>query len=92
MPVDLPVKSQKRTFSLRESLIRAIDEMVENGAAPSKNALVEQAVLREFQEYRRKRRAERWRAAANDPAFMKEVHSLEAALWPADQEALRQGS
>ncbi len=88
--VDMPVRAQKRTFSLHDGLIRALDQMVAEGFAPSKNALVERAIRQQFQEFRRTRRAQRWKEAARDPEFLKEIAEIDAQFWRADQETLRQ--
>jgi hypothetical protein len=66
-----------------------MDEMVAAGLEASKNALVERALLHEFQAFRRRQRAQRWREAAKDPNFLRDIGVLEAEFWLADQEALR---
>ena len=90
--VNTPVRSQKRTFSLSASLIRALDQMVAARFAPSKNALVERALLNELRQFHRQQRAAAWKAAAKDPKFMREIAELEEEFRSADQETLRRVS
>jgi len=92
MAVNTPVRSQKRTFSLSGGLISALDQMVAEGFAPSKNALVERALINELRQFRRQQRATAWKAAAKDPKFMREVAILEEEFRSADQETLRRVS
>ena len=50
-------KTKKATFNLHTDVLAALDEMMVKGKAPSKNALVEQALIKELQELRRQTRA-----------------------------------
>ena len=92
MAVNAPVRSQKRTFSLHDSVIRAIDEMVESGFASSKNALVEGAIWERFQQFRRAKRSERWKMASVDKTFLKDITEVEQQFQTADRETLGQVS
>jgi hypothetical protein len=56
------------------------------GIAPSKNALVEHALLKELSELRRQARRALWQAAAKDPLFMKDIEEVEADFRYADAE------
>ncbi len=83
------VKSRKATFSLHEDLLAALNEAVARGAAPSKNALVEQALRRELKEIRRRILAAAWEEAARDPLFMRDVQEIQEAFKSADAETAR---
>lgn len=81
-------RQQKRTFSLHASAIRALDEMVAAGFASSKNTMVERAIWQQFQEFRRYRRAEGWKAAASDALFLRDIAEVEQQFRTADREPL----
>ena len=49
-------KTKKATFNLHTDVLAALDEVMAKGKAPSKNALVEQALIKELQELRRQTR------------------------------------
>jgi hypothetical protein len=57
---------------------------------PSKNALVEQALVRELRELARQHRQRRWEEAARDPLFLRDLAEIEAAFESADAETARQ--
>lgn len=82
-------KSRKATFSLREDVLRDVDEAVRQGLAASKNAFVETALRRELQEMRRLDRRRRWEQGANDPRLLQDVASVEAEFAAADAESAR---
>ncbi len=82
------VKTKKATFNLPTSVLAALDEVIANGAAPSKNALVEQALLKEIQEVRRKTRRELWQQGARDKLLLKDISNIEAAFLTADAETI----
>jgi len=46
-------KTKKATFKLPVDVINALAEVMARGMAPSKNALVEQALLKELKELRK---------------------------------------
>ena len=85
----MPRKTRKATFSLHEDVLVDIDEAVAKGAAPSKNAFVEQALVRELKEMRRLARRAQYQQAAQDPLFMKDVNEVETAFESADAETVR---
>jgi hypothetical protein len=66
-----------------------MDQMVAHGVAKSKDALIEQALVREFQRYRQECRAEALRLALEDPSFLKDIEIIEAEFRSADDETLR---
>ncbi len=82
-------KAKKATFSLHPEVLAALDEAVANGAAPSKNILVERALEKELKEFRRRVRQVQWREGAGDPLLIKDVSEIEAAYKSADAETAR---
>lgn len=81
--------ARKATFSLRPHVLEAVDAAVASGAAPSKNAFVERALLRELDDLRRDQLRARWAAASRDPLFMRDIAEVEAAFANADAESAR---
>jgi len=79
-------KTKKATFSLHTDVLTALDEATSKGLVPSKNSLVEQALLKELKELRRQERKALWQTAANDPLFMKDIEEVEADFRYADAE------
>lgn len=78
----------KRTYNLDEATVRHVREMsAEYGVADSQDAVVELAVERLYIEARDRAEAERWAAAATDPAFQDEMRAIASDLdepdgWP----------
>ncbi len=85
----MTVPTKKATFSLHVDVLDAIDRAVAQGAAPSKNALVEQALRREITELLRQERQARWEAAMRDPLFLRDLSEVEEAFRTADAETAR---
>jgi hypothetical protein len=79
-------KTKKATFSLHPDVLAALDEATARGAAPSKNALVERALVKELRELRRQVRQSQWQEGARDPLLLKDVSDIEAAFQFADAE------
>jgi len=63
-------KTKKATFSLHTDVLAALDEAMSKGIAPSKNALVEQALLKELKELQRQARQRAWQEGANDALLL----------------------
>ncbi len=82
----MSTKTKKATFNLHTDVLDALDEVVAQGAAPSKNALVEQALLKELRELKRQARKALWQEAAKDPLFMRDIEQVEADFQYADAE------
>ncbi|MBI2908745.1 MAG: hypothetical protein HYX92_13975 [Chloroflexi bacterium] len=82
-------KTKKATFSLHVDVLAALDEIVARGVAPSKNALVEQALVKELKELRRQARQAMWQEAAKDSLLLKDVEEMEATFRNADAETAR---
>ena len=79
-------KTKKATFNLPPDVLADMDKAMAEGAAPSKNALVERALVRELDELRRRARKLRWEEGAKDPALLKDISEVEVAFQSADAE------
>ena len=79
-------KAKKATFSLHPDVLAALDEATARGAAPSKNVLVERALVKELKELQRQMRQSQWQEGAKDPLLLKDVSEIEAAFQSADAE------
>ena len=79
-------KTKKATFNLHTDVLAALDEVMAQGSAPSKNALVEQALLKELKELKRQARKVLWQEAIKDPLFMKDIEEVESDFQYADAE------
>ena len=82
----MSVKTKKATFNLHTDVLAALDEVMAQGIAPSKNALVERALLKELKELRRQARKALWQEAAKDPLFLKDIAEVENDFRYADAE------
>lgn len=82
-------KTKKATFNLHSDVLAELDEVMAKGMAPSKNALVEQALRKELSELRRQARRVLWQEAARDTQFLKDVEEVETAFQSADVEMAR---
>ncbi len=81
-------KTKKATFNLHTDVLAALDEAMAQGIAPSKNTLVEQALLKELKELRRQARKALWQEAVKDPLFMKDIEEVESDFQYADAETV----
>jgi predicted transcriptional regulator len=66
-------KTKKATFNLPTDVLEALDEVMAQGRAPSKNALVEQALVKEIKNLRQQTRKALWKEAARDPLFINDI-------------------
>ena len=82
-------KTKKATFNLHTDVLAALDEVMARGMAPSKNALVEQALNKELKELQRQTRQRLWQEGAKDTLLLKDVEDTEAAFRTADAETAR---
>jgi hypothetical protein len=82
-------KTKKATFNLHITVLDALDEVMARGVAPSKNALVEHALIKELKELRRLERKTQWQEAAKDSLFLKDIKQVEADFHYADAETAR---
>jgi hypothetical protein len=74
----MKMETKKATFNLPVDVLTALDKAMALGMAPSKNALVERALVKELQELRRQERKALWQEAARDPLFLKDMVDIEA--------------
>ncbi len=81
--------AKKATFSLRPDVLAALDEAVANGTGVSKNAFVEEALLRALRDRQRDIRRAQWETAARDPLFMRDLADVEQDFRDADAETTR---
>ncbi len=79
-------KTKKATFNLHPDVLAALDEAMAEGVAPSKNVLVERALVRELKELRRQARQARWEEGAKDPVLLKDISEVDVAFQSADVE------
>jgi len=70
-------KTKKGTFNLPPDVLAGLDKGMAEGVAPSKNALVERALVKELKELRRRARNARWEEGARDPALLKDISEVE---------------
>ncbi len=77
-------KTKKATFNLHTEVLEALDQAMARGIASSKNALVEQALVKELKELKRQTRKALWQKAAHDPAFMRDIEKVEMDFKQAD--------
>jgi len=82
-------RTRKATFNLHTEVLAALDEVVAQGAAPSKNALVERALDKELKELQRQARQKLWQEGARDPLLLKDIEDTETAFRAADAETAR---
>ena len=75
----------KRTYNLSPETLRRVRELSgEYGLAKSQDAVVELAVERLYSAKREAEEAERWAAAARDPAFLAEMQAVASDLGDGD--------
>jgi hypothetical protein len=84
--MNMSEKTKKATFNLHPDVLEALDKAMSEGVAPSKNVLVERALLKELKELRRQVRQARWEEGAKDPALLRDVSEVEVAFQSADAE------
>ncbi|MDO8568016.1 MAG: hypothetical protein Q7R57_04805 [Dehalococcoidales bacterium] len=82
----MPGKTKKATFNLHTDVLNELDEAMSRGIAPSKNALVERALLRELKELRKQARRKAWQAGAKDAQLLKDIEDVESDFRTADAE------
>ena len=79
-------KTKKATFNLHPDVLAALDKAMAEGVAPSKNVLVERALVKELKELRRQARQTRWEEGAKDPKLLKDISEIDVAFRSADAE------
>ena len=83
-------KTKKATFNLPADVLAAMDEIMASGLVSSKNALVEQALVKELKELKRQERKTLWQEASKDPLFMKDIEDVAVDFQYADAETARE--
>jgi hypothetical protein len=84
----MAAKTRKATFNLHIEVLDALDAAMAKDMAPSKNALVEQALLKELKELRRRENRVAWEQAMKDPLYLKDVAEIEADFRYVDAESV----
>ena len=79
-------KTKKATFNLHPDVLAALDKAMAEGVAPSKNVLVERALLKELKEVRRQARRAQWEEGAKDPILLRDISEVEVDFQSADAE------
>ena len=84
-------RPKKVGWQVRQSVADAVKEAVENGAAESQNAFVEDALLRRLKELRREKIYSAYEEAAQDPIFMEDMRSITEAFRGTARDGLEGG-
>jgi metal-responsive CopG/Arc/MetJ family transcriptional regulator len=84
--MNIKTRTRKATFNLSPEILAELDKAMSEGAAQSKNALVERALDKELKEIRRQARKAQWEKGAKDPALLKDIGEVEADFKFADAE------
>jgi hypothetical protein len=79
-------KTKKATFSLHADVLAELDQVMAQGKAASKNALVEQALIKELNELRRQTRKNLWQEGSKDQLLLNDIAQVEADFKYADSE------
>ncbi|MDD4230906.1 MAG: hypothetical protein WCS64_05050 [Dehalococcoidales bacterium] len=79
-------KTKKATFNLHPNVLIDLENAMAEGAATSKNALVERALIKELEEIKRKKRQGQWQQAARDSLFLNDIAEIEADFREPDAE------
>jgi hypothetical protein len=79
-------KTKKATFNLHPDVLAALDKVMAEGVAPSKNVFVERALVKELREIRRRARQTRWEEGARDPVLLRDISDIDVAFQSADAE------
>ncbi len=82
--MNMSEKTKKATFNLHPDVLADLDKAMAEGAAPSKNVLVERALVKELKELRRRARKARWEEGAKDPALLRDISEIKIAFQSAD--------
>lgn len=82
-------RTKKATYSLPVDLMSAVQEAVESGYYPSRNALVKRAIETELERVKADRLQREFEEAARDPLFLRDIREAEEAFGSADSETER---
>ncbi|MBZ0168585.1 hypothetical protein MELA_02646 [Candidatus Methylomirabilis lanthanidiphila] len=90
----MPIAAKRITFRLHQPTVESIDELVKDGLAPSKAALIEQLVeqarRRQQQQQREAEALRQYQAAFGDPAYRAEQDALADDFAQADADTAAQ--
>ena len=84
------MNSEPTTLALPSDLLAALDRLVQEGRAPSRDQLIENALRRELAELRRSALDAEFRHMADDADYLREVHQILGEFAQADWETLRE--
>jgi hypothetical protein len=84
-------RPKKVGWQVSRSVAQAVKEAVENGAAESQNAFVEDALLRRLKDLRRDKIYAAYEEAAQDPVFMEDMRSTSEAFGITARDGLESG-
>lgn len=85
----MSVKTKKATFNIHTDILETLDEVMMQGMAPSKNALVEQALVKELKNLKHQARMAHLQEAMKDPLFLKDIEEVEADFRYSDAETTK---
>ena len=85
----MSVKTKKAPFNLPPNVLIVLNQAMAKGAAPSKNALVERALIKELKEQQRQSRKSKWEEGTKDPWLLKDLEETETSFQTADAETAR---
>ncbi|PTL35894.1 hypothetical protein CLG94_09085 [Candidatus Methylomirabilis limnetica] len=92
--MNMPIIAKRMTFRLHQPTVESIDELVKDGVAPSKAALIERLVeqaRRRHQQHQREAEAFRqYQAAFSDPCYRTEQDAIAEDFARADAETAAQ--
>lgn len=83
------VPTVKKSFTLHEDVVRAIDAAVRSGEVENQSAFVEAAIEEKLRRGKRAKLYRAYDAAARDPAFMADMQAVSAQLDGATADGLR---
>ncbi|HXY74327.1 MAG TPA: hypothetical protein VEH58_03280 [Dehalococcoidales bacterium] len=79
-------KTKKATFNIHVNVLEELDDVLAQERTRSKNALVEEALIKELKELRKQKRKHLWQEAAKDALLIKDLQVTETAFRSADEE------
>jgi hypothetical protein len=82
----MSVKTKKATFNIHTDILDALDEVMMQGMAPSKNALIEQALIKELKNLKQQARITHLQEAIKDPLFLKDIEECKTDFRYSDSE------
>ena len=84
------MNTEPTTLALPSDLMAAVDKVVQEGRARSRDELVESALRRELTELRRSALDAEFRHMADDVDYQREAHQIVGEFAQADWETLRE--